>query len=252
MTARLHGKISRFYGKKMASNWSPFYSPSKTPSKSDVKPKVGFYHHFPKDFLSPYGAPSDVFDLSDQSIRKRLKTFSCEWLHRPGYALSELAETVIKCKEVTMESELLNEKSCQDMSTARLDQLSGLLDVFWNDDTNPNRRRDMKENECTACTARIKKLQHILNPANDNGIFKDIIQSYVRTSNAMFSMSIQLRLAMWALGFPSVVAEMSAATLNNAEFRAKPTMHTLGKAAHSDYLVKSTFSSSGVSMAKKT
>nr|CAB3263329.1 uncharacterized protein LOC108950742 [Phallusia mammillata] len=53
------------------------------------------FKHFPKDFLRPYGLAIVGTEATDNdSIQRRLKPVSCEWLNRPGIAVSEFIATL--------------------------------------------------------------------------------------------------------------------------------------------------------------
>ena len=67
-----------------------------TPPKSSPRSSrgVNFYQQFVRSFIRPYG-PADSAP-NDETIFRRIKPFTCEWLVRPKVALSELAETLQK------------------------------------------------------------------------------------------------------------------------------------------------------------
>ena len=54
---------------------------------------VGWYYHFPKDFLRPYGYGTD--GISDDIKSRKLTSTNTSFLNRPSVAMSYLAETVI-------------------------------------------------------------------------------------------------------------------------------------------------------------
>ncbi len=45
-----------------------------------------------RSFITPYGKATEAPDPSQ--VFKRLQPFTCEWLTRPEYALSEFADTI--------------------------------------------------------------------------------------------------------------------------------------------------------------
>ena len=55
---------------------------------------VGFFQQFPRQFLRPYGEAEKA--PSTDTVFKRIKPFTCEWLLRPKVALSEFADTMLK------------------------------------------------------------------------------------------------------------------------------------------------------------
>ena len=55
-------------------------------------PNVGYYNHFPKNFLCPHGLQK-AFPL-DNKVFYRLRPEGWKWLHRPNTAISELGSTI--------------------------------------------------------------------------------------------------------------------------------------------------------------
>ncbi|KAJ7358973.1 hypothetical protein OS493_019878 [Desmophyllum pertusum] len=76
------------YQKPNASQCSTSSSPSTTTRG------VHYAKHFPRSFISPYGQALGI--MTDEKIINRLQFFTCEWLNRPDYAISEFSETMVK------------------------------------------------------------------------------------------------------------------------------------------------------------
>jgi len=55
---------------------------------------VHCYAHFPKDFLKPYGAATTSGMATPSDFKSKLGYANCERFTRPGYALTELQETI--------------------------------------------------------------------------------------------------------------------------------------------------------------
>ena len=55
---------------------------------------VQYYYHFRKDLTRPYGLAFDSNMYTHENFRKVIKTVNCEFLHRPLYAISEMAATL--------------------------------------------------------------------------------------------------------------------------------------------------------------
>ena len=53
---------------------------------------VGYFHHYRKNFLKPYGRTESY--TTDAVALSRLRPEVCKWLHRPHVAISELASTI--------------------------------------------------------------------------------------------------------------------------------------------------------------
>ena len=76
------------------------YKGNGSASKTAASPSngVGFFEHFPKNFIRPYGGTEEP--ITDDMVNKRVKFYNCEMLKRPRVAMSELAQTTtetIKC-----------------------------------------------------------------------------------------------------------------------------------------------------------
>ena len=71
---------------------------------------VGYFDHFPKNFLCPYGATTEP--LVDSTIYRRLIPSCCEYLKWPKITFSELAGTVSETIDMpeTMKEPLLDRK----------------------------------------------------------------------------------------------------------------------------------------------
>ena len=69
-----------------------------SPAKANSLRGVGFFQQFTRQFLRPYGKADKT--PSTETVFKRVKPFTCEWLLRPKVALSELSETVSKNIEI--------------------------------------------------------------------------------------------------------------------------------------------------------
>ena len=62
-------------------------------SKNPLSPSngIGFFDHFPKNFIRPYGGTEEL--ITEESVNKRVRFYNCEMLKRPRIAMSELAQT---------------------------------------------------------------------------------------------------------------------------------------------------------------
>ena len=57
---------------------------------------VGYYQHFRKDFIRPYGLAHNNHTFQDATLARRLKSINCKFMVRPHIAMSELSETMTK------------------------------------------------------------------------------------------------------------------------------------------------------------
>ena len=61
-------------------------------SKTPLSPSngIGFFDHFPKNFIRPYGGTEEL--ITEDSVN-RVRFYNCEMLKRRRIAMSELAQT---------------------------------------------------------------------------------------------------------------------------------------------------------------
>ena len=87
---------------------------SKTPEETGVS----FFQHFPSNVLRPYGIAYE-FPKAQEAF-SYLKPFTCEWLKRPEYAMSEMSDSITANLDILAESDctvLGNRKVVQLMET---------------------------------------------------------------------------------------------------------------------------------------
>ena len=65
---------------------------SQNPWTPETKTGVNYFKHQTKHFLTPYGKTHGL--LTSREILDKLYHWNCEWLTRPNYAISELADTL--------------------------------------------------------------------------------------------------------------------------------------------------------------
>ncbi|XP_065067645.1 uncharacterized protein LOC135693182 [Rhopilema esculentum] len=117
---------------------------------------VGYFNHFPKNFLKPYGRVETY--PPEQVALTSLRPEGCEWLRRPHVATSELCSTVTDNLEVLQKPSLLLDDSKKMDFTRNLQPVAQLLAPFHKESqTVPN---DVK---------RRNLLLALLNPGNTLG-----------------------------------------------------------------------------------
>ena len=62
-------------------------------SKTLLSPSngIGFFDHFPKNFIRLYGGTEQL--ITDDMVNKRVRFYNCKMLKRPRIAMFELAHT---------------------------------------------------------------------------------------------------------------------------------------------------------------
>ncbi|XP_057304374.1 uncharacterized protein LOC130641523 [Hydractinia symbiolongicarpus] len=93
-------------------------------NKKTTKTAVNFLDQFAKDFIRGYGPATKEETGSDDDFRKKLKSFTCEWLNRPNVALSELSETIEE------NLPLLGDKKLNNMVKDRISKVKESLQPF--------------------------------------------------------------------------------------------------------------------------
>ena len=65
---------------------------NQNPWTPESKTGINYFKHQTKHFLTPYGKTHGL--LTSLEILDKLFHWNCEWLTRPNYAISELADTL--------------------------------------------------------------------------------------------------------------------------------------------------------------
>jgi hypothetical protein len=124
---------------------------------------VGYFDHFPKNYLRPYGATTT--GLEDSTIFRRLIPSCCEFLKWPKVAFSEFAETV---------SETINALETMDNPLLDAKQLSSLKKTVRKIN-NSLAKKNTKDNS-TATAEEVKQaVRSLLEPNDEVDIIAIII-----------------------------------------------------------------------------
>ena len=92
---------------------------------SPRSPRVGFFNHFTRPRLRPYGEIKEA--TPDDTMVDKANTINCEYLCRPSVALSELADTVSSNKDILRT--LLSSLDTQTIMT-KVEQLDKTVNKF--------------------------------------------------------------------------------------------------------------------------
>ena len=153
---------------------------------------VGYFHHFPKNFLKPYGR-SEPYPSHNVAL-SRLRPEGCEWLRRPHVATSELSSTVNDNMPVlTQDDQLLDPEKIQKLKR-NLEPLALLLQQFHKATTtapNDTQRRNL--------------LLQIVNPSQD---LSKQLDACVEVGAALFSIGINLKVAQTLITNPESYADL--------------------------------------------
>ena len=92
---------------------------------------VGFFNHFRKDFIRPYGLAHDSQSFEAVTLSRRLNNFNCEFFTGPHIAISQFAETVsVNLKYMEENMEILEPKSIEafDKKAKKIEKHLAVLD----------------------------------------------------------------------------------------------------------------------------
>ena len=163
----------------------------------------GYFNHFPKNFLAPYGRQKPL--PADQALFDRLRVEGCEWLWRPHIAMSELSSTMSDNIEILQADDLLlsNEKVKQ--LTKRLEPLNDTLKKFHRDYEGQNIDGDKRD-----------AVLGIIDPTPE---LRDTMLAAIEVGGALFSMGINFMVANRLFSNPHNYAQkMSFAPLPDPKF----------------------------------
>lgn len=212
--------------------------------------KVDFYQHFPKDFLRPYGKAVVPTDLTDHFCLSKIKPFTCEWLCRPGYAISEAAETIYRNKDVDELVEDVFDARARGKFMEILERIQEQSLPFWSDEANPSSQAvTMTRDESKK---RLKRLSRIMKYTSDGSEASaevedgDFFQEYVRAmtelGGSLYLMGIHLRMMSYTLKHPDKMATKAVESANMNAFVKKPSVKSLSLAILGDYTDKASAS----------
>ena len=168
---------------------SPPFQMAYTPEKK--MKGVGYFNHFPKNFLKLYGRsepyPADSIALA------RLRP-GCEWFRRPHVATLEVTSTISDNMQQLQEDDILLDKEKMGTFTANLQLLAKVLRVFHKD----------SPREPTDGERRVLLLQ-ILNPSPQ---LSTQLSKCVEIGAALFSIGIHMKVVQTLISNSACYAGM--------------------------------------------
>ena len=185
-----------------------------------VSPKKGvnYFNHFPKAFLVPYGKIKEDM-LTSKRCLEMVNTINCEWLLRPKYAISEMAETFTANTEVVRE---VMEEIDYNAVITNFDKVAEMLQMF---NTKKNVEKPGRENVTNV-------IRHFLTPDLQ---MERMIQEAEKLGQALFLMANYHRVTQNLFTNLEIFAEKSQNTEGlDKRFKQDPSM-----ANFTDYLVQS-------------
>ena len=182
------------------------------------KKGVNYFAHFPKAFLVPYGKMKDDMLMSKRCL-EILNTINCEWLLRPKYAISEMAETFTANTEVVQEA--VRDIDFNAIVT-KFEEVSELLEIF-------NMRKNLEKPHRDNV---IDIIGHFLTP---NLEMENMMQNAEKLGQALYLMANYHRVTQTLFANLEIFAEKSQNLYGLDErFKKDPSMENF-----TDYLVQS-------------
>ena len=153
---------------------------------------VGYFQHFPKNFLKPYGRAESF--QADAIALSRLCPEGCEWLRRPHVATSELCSTITENIPLLQEDSLLLGKNKIRSFISNIQPLALTLENFHKDSlTSPS---DLDKRSL---------LFNLLNIAPDLAFQ---LNSCIEIGAAHFSIGLNIRVAHLLISNPEKYADL--------------------------------------------
>lgn len=140
---------------------------------------VGYFNHFPKNFLCPYGRQKPF--PSDEKVLQRLRPEGCEWLRRPNIAMSELSSTINENMDVLKGDSLFMDKDKISTLGKAMKPLADNLIKFYREYEGPNTDEDKRQ-----------AALGIVNPTEE---VKNAMLKAIEVGGALFSMGINYMVA---------------------------------------------------------
>ena len=152
-----------------------------------------YFRHYPSNFLNHYGLASSA--PGHEKIMRRTHPVSCEWLKRPGVAMSEFAETMVE------NMQWLRTNSEKLMDTSRFKNVHSKLRPFLESLSQLNRKN-------TQATPKPKHAKKVLKTfyENDEEVTKTMMDM-VQFGRSMFLTGIQYLVVKELLSNPEIYAE---------------------------------------------
>ena len=162
-----------------------------SPDKSKA---VGYFFHFPSNFLRPCGLAAPAPDA--HTIHRRANHTSCEWLLRPGVAMSEFAETLAENMNFLKETDmsLVNKKRTRSAIATMEPFLSALHRL-----NNKSTERPLEADIVTVLS----------NLYDDESKVSTMMRETFQVGGAMYATAIHFLVAQEILGDPSSYATIA-------------------------------------------
>ena len=180
-----------------------------TPSKgTPTKGKgVGYFNHFPKNFLHPYGHADEP--PSVETIFPHTNPMNCEMLTRPSLHFSELSETINDNLPIHTESAIVSKKV--NSSLASLKELGEKLSVITLKDDEEQPSKEDRQRMMPAIT--------------EHTHHEEFMVSAFKVGGALFSIGCSYLVTQAHLRYSGTLAEKLSMSLGEDKtFKASQTL----------------------------
>lgn len=150
--------------------------------------------------------------MTDEKIINRLQFFTCEWLNRPDYAISEFSETMVKNMAVLekYKGKIIPDKVVDVFSS----NLEPIMDSL--------RRFDSKNTDAPG-EPTVEDLAEVMKFLEGNDQLDSFMNRVFEASGAMFLMSINYLVATTLLWNPQEMASRTFDGLSSKAFKENPS-----------------------------
>ena len=187
----------------------------KDTKKSPSTPKaVNYFHHFPTNFLRPYGLADEKPD--DGKIQRRIAPLNCEWLTRPKIATSEFADTL------NSNLQMLSTSESKFVQNNRFLKMQQRMELFLN----ALRKFNTLKTDENPGAADVKTLMKSI--LEDNEQQDDFFSEMFQLGGAMYLLGSHYWVVKSLMSNPDYLAEKTVGTTNQVKsFKANPTVKGL-------------------------
>ena len=186
------------------------YSNKKNPSTPESPKGVGFFNHFPTNFLRLYSVADPRPD--ENTVFRRINPKCCEWLTRPKIAMSEFASTIIE------NLELLAKKKHVAVKRQKFLAVQETLAPFL---ASLQALNTKTEDQPTSSDVK----QVLRTMLTDNEETDEFFDGLVQTGGAMYLLGIHYGVVKTLLTNPSQYAERVVGTASDVStFKSNPTI----------------------------
>jgi len=190
------------------------------------QPGINIFHHFPKEFVRPYGlATIDRVTGTSDHIKERITSDNTEWLLRPGIAMSEYHETItMNWERVQQDLILLADPTLMRSVENDLQHLTQLTSCSSKDKSSHFNDAEIV-NSLQAVSDKLRNMDEVLDSYTDE---------MFHVGASLFLMTVHWKVAKHILNNLPETATKCSADQHLQNFRKMKTLQTYAQAAGQD------------------